>query len=204
MRIDIRLLLSYPAGFKLFKFFVIGKYYRTFVNEYVRCKKGDRVLDIGCGYGDVLEYLSDVEYTGFDMNRRYIEAALKKYGNKGKFSCDKLSCELTKENGHFDKAIAIGVLHHLCDEEVITLLHFTKKVLKRGAKFISVDPCFIEKQSAFARYLFTKDRGKFIRTADAYKALISEVYESAQVSIRQDLLHVPYTNIIIECQNSND
>lgn len=76
-------------------------------------RSGDRLLDIGCGPADILAYLPEtVDYTGFDISERYIAAAQRRYGERGKFSVRPVS-RIAEENGTYDIVIAIGVLHHL-------------------------------------------------------------------------------------------
>src|ERR1035438_2359647 len=56
---------------------LIGPAYRSrvLVEEYIRPRPGDRILDIGCGPGNMLPYLPECRYTGFDVNQSYITSA---------------------------------------------------------------------------------------------------------------------------------
>lgn len=49
----------------------------------VGIESGDTVLDLGCGFGDFSAFLEkngvDVDYTGYDINPRLIDAAREKY-----------------------------------------------------------------------------------------------------------------------------
>ncbi|MBU1726224.1 MAG: class I SAM-dependent methyltransferase [Candidatus Omnitrophica bacterium] len=194
-------ILALPIAFKIFKSLVIGKYYAAFISEYVKPKNGDRILDIGCGYGDILDYLPEVDYSGFDMNKRYIDAAIKRYGDKGHFFCGAIGSLILEQKQHFDIVMAIGILHHLEDDEVLDLFKFAKSVLKPNGIMVTIDPCYADKQSVLARYLFSNDRGKFIRSEEAYVSLASNLFKEIRLCKRHDLLRVPYTNIILQCRN---
>jgi len=72
----IRSILSLPSMYSLFGWLVGGNRSRPiFVENYIRPQKGDRILDIGCGPGDLIPYLTEVEYLGFDLSEQYIEMA---------------------------------------------------------------------------------------------------------------------------------
>lgn len=49
----------------------------------VGVKEGDHIIDLGCGFGDLLQYCRDeklnVRYTGIDINPNLIEAARKRF-----------------------------------------------------------------------------------------------------------------------------
>lgn len=193
-------ILNNPCFFRIFNFLVADKHSRTeFVANYILPKKGDRVLDIGCGFGDIIEYLPDVDYMGFDSNRKYINAAKKRYPKRGTFSLQEISREMIGLYTDFDIALAIGVLHHLPDETALILFELAKWALKPTGRLVTIDGCFMENQSKIAQFLLKKDRGDFVRTQDAYLSLASLVFKNIKVHIRKDLLRVPYTHIIMEC-----
>ncbi|MGD9107080.1 MAG: class I SAM-dependent methyltransferase, partial [Desulfobacterales bacterium] len=110
---DIRSLLAFPVTYRLFSRIVGGFARQVYVKKYIRPIHGDKILDIGCGPGDILELLPQVEYLGIDMNRRYIKSAIKRFGNRGTFICKKLSGKLSNELSSFDLILATGILHHL-------------------------------------------------------------------------------------------
>ncbi len=73
---DPRRILSLPAAYRLFSNLVGGHRSRTeCVTRYIRPRVSDRVLDCGCGPGDLCEYLPDVDYVGIDIDARYIAEA---------------------------------------------------------------------------------------------------------------------------------
>jgi cyclopropane fatty-acyl-phospholipid synthase-like methyltransferase len=91
---------------------------RKHVAVHIRPSPGDFVVDLGCGPGDILDYLPNVRYLGFDVNPAYIKAALSRYGSMGEFRMSSVNrAELTDLFGHVDIVMANGVVHHLDDED---------------------------------------------------------------------------------------
>jgi len=87
----IRSLLAFPQAYQLF-WTVIGGPQRSkiLVDEYIRPKAGDRILEIGCGPGTIVPYLPHCEYVGFDMSAEYVAKAQKKFPN-ARFVCERVS-----------------------------------------------------------------------------------------------------------------
>ncbi|OGX06021.1 MAG: hypothetical protein A3G87_08400 [Omnitrophica bacterium RIFCSPLOWO2_12_FULL_50_11] len=74
-------LLGVPAIYSFFRKFVgRDSVRRQYAEKYIRAQPGQRVLDIGCGTGDILDFLPDVDYVGFDMDPAYISAARQRHG----------------------------------------------------------------------------------------------------------------------------
>jgi len=92
---------------------------------------GERVLDLGCGNGRLLEIFQDkkIDYFGIDFSEKLIEIAKKRYP-KAKFQlADALN--LPFPNNFFDKIYSIAVFHHIPSEEFrLKFLRETKRVLK--------------------------------------------------------------------------
>lgn len=170
-----------------------------FVKDYIKPDKKNKLLDIGCGPANIINYLPDIDYTGFDISESYIKSAREKYGNKGKFFCTAISPDIINEEKVYDIAIASGVIHHLTDDKTKDLFGLAYKVLKHGGKLITLDGCYVEKQSAIKKFILSQDRGKYVRTEKAYKELANTYFQSVNVFIIEDLLNLPYTHIIMEC-----
>lgn len=200
---DLRSILSVPACYRLLQKAIAGSSgssgYVGFVREYVRPKPGDRVLDIGCGPGDILSSLGDVEYVGFDENPKYIESAKSRFGNRATFYCSRVSTQTLQPIASFDIVLAVAILHHLDDTEALHLCQLARAALKPGGRFISLDACYTQDQSPLARWIVSQDRGQYVRTQEGYVEIVSQVFSNIQVSIRHDRLRIPYTHIILEC-----
>lgn len=197
---DIRNILSSPSIYSYFSNIIVpGKTYSVITKEYIKPCKGDRILDIGCGIGRILSYLPDVEYLGFDANNKYIMAAKKKYGDRGAFICEKAGYELVNKFSNYDIVLALCVLHHLNDSEAIQLFEVAKSALKTGGRLVTLDNCYLDGQSKLARWLMSKDRGKYVRTRSEYVNIASKVFTQVESHIRSDLIFITYDHIIMQC-----
>ena len=182
---------------------VIGgnKVSKILVKTYIRPKVGDKILDIGCGPGDILEFLpSTVDYWGFDLNDDYINTARKRFSNRGQFFCKKVSRDAIPGEDLFDIVMACGVFHHLTNEEAGEMFELAHTLLKSGGRFITFDGVYVPDQSYFARLFLSNDRGEYVRTKEQYRTIAQKYFTDIQVSIRSDLLRLPYTHIIMECK----
>ncbi|MEW6675094.1 MAG: class I SAM-dependent methyltransferase [Nitrospirota bacterium] len=198
---DIPNILINAGIYRLSQYIIGAKKARSFyVRKYICPRIGDKVLDIGCGIGDILEFLPhDVEYTGFDINQKYINYAIKKYSDRGSFLCKKVSKDAINSLSTFDIVMANGVLHHLTDDEAIELFKLAKTALKPSGRLITLDGCYTKEQSLLARFILSIDRGKHVRSQKDYLKLASKVFPNIKIDIRDDLLTIPYTHIIMEC-----
>ena len=144
---EIRSILSIPTMYNLFSKLVAGDAFYEYVEKYVRPKESDKILDIGCGTGNILEYLPRVKYVGFDISQDYIDNAIKRFGNCGTFLCKKVSREAIQDRETFDIVLATAVLHHLNDDEALQLFELAQSVLKPSGRLVTFDNCYVEGSS---------------------------------------------------------
>lgn len=198
---DIRSILSFPQAFRFYQGLIGAGSARAFyAANFIKAAEGDRILDIGCGSADILDHLPVVRYTGFDMNPRYIDYARRRFGERGSFFCERVSGETAqREAGAYDIVLSNGVLHHLDDNEAARLFEIARVSLRKGGRLVTIDGCFQEGQSAIARYLLKKDRGKHVRTEAACRGLAASAFSDISIAIRHDLYRIPYTFIIMTC-----
>jgi SAM-dependent methyltransferase len=177
---------------------------QIYVQNYIRPKAGDRILDIGCGPADILEALPEVEYHGFDLSSNYIESARKRFGNRGSFHVEAVNRELIAKYAGFDLVLANGVLHHLNDAEATDLFQIAKTALKPGGALVTLDGCFVEGQSRAAEYLLRRDRGQFVRKQPDYLRLASQTFSKIESHLTHNLLRIPYTHLIMRCSRETE
>lgn len=105
-----------------------------------RLKTGDRVLDLGCGNGRLLEALKEVavDYLGVDSSSSLISLARKNYPDKQFIVSDLLDLQEIPD-GQFDYIFCLAVLQHLpgVGRREQALLEMTKKLKPQGEIIIS-------------------------------------------------------------------
>ena len=104
----------------------------------VRPRRGDQILDIGCGTAEILEHLPEIQYFGFDASQKYIDAAKARFGNRGTFSCDTVTTATLQRLAASDVVLAVGILHHLDDSDATSLLELAKAALKPGGRLVTL------------------------------------------------------------------
>lgn len=80
-------MLEHPIIYRGFRFLFGSERFRKHYASVIDAKQGDRILDIGCGTGDVLHSLPHVQYVGFDINEKYIATAKRRFKGRGEFVC---------------------------------------------------------------------------------------------------------------------
>ena len=189
---------SLPAAYRSFQKLVGKNYHGRLLAEHARSTPGEKVLDIGCGPGHILESLAGANYTGFDVSPEYIEAAQKRFGQRGRFWCSDVGlAAIEQERGTFDLVLAIGVLHHLDDERAAKLFELARLALRPDGRLVTCDGCFVPEQSWIARWALEKDRGKFVRHREEYVRLAAVCFPKVEARVRHDMLRIPYTHLIM-------
>jgi SAM-dependent methyltransferase len=174
---------------------------RRVVRDILRPFPGCRILDIGCGPADILEELPKEigAYHGFDMNPEYIEAARSRWGERGRFECQRVDEAALPEGGSFDIVLATGILHHLDDAEAARLFAVADHALRPGGWLVTYDNVYIENQNPVARWLIARDRGQAVRTREGYEALARRLFPKVESTVLHDTLRLPYTILVMRC-----
>ncbi|MCA1977689.1 MAG: class I SAM-dependent methyltransferase [Thiobacillus sp.] len=195
----VRRVLSSPVVYSGFQY-LMGAHsgWQRLVNDYIRPFVGARVLDVGCGPADLLGYLHDVEYWGYDISADYIAHARQKYGARGHFVCGLLTAAEVSRMPEFDRVVLSGVLHHLDDDAAHELLRLVRRVLKPEGHLVTVDPCLVDGQNPVARFLIERDRGQNVRTEAGYADLVKPVFGRCIMEIRHKAW-IPYTHCYMVC-----
>lgn len=173
---------------------------RELVEEFIRPGVACKILDIGCGTAEILNFLpSDVEYWGFYISAEYIDAAKRRYGNRGNFHCGLIDVAKLSELPKFDRVLALGVLHHLNDDEAGVFFEIADRALNANGRVVSFDPCFSDDQNSIAKYLISKDRGQNVRNEIGYRKLAKRYFPKVKGVLRHRIW-IPYTHWFMECE----
>jgi len=135
---------------------------------------------------------------GFDLSFKYIEMARKRFP-QAQFVCERVSEFSLAQQQSFDAVLALGIVHHLDDQEGRQLFQIAYDVLKSGGKLVTLDGVWTDDQSPTARWLLARDRGEYVRNEQEYVRIASQVFRNVRPSIRHDLLRIPYSHLILEC-----
>lgn len=197
----VRRLLSSPVVYDTFQALLGGDAARREISElYFKSKPGHAVVDVGCGTAEILNFLpAGIAYYGFDLENSYIESARARFGDRGHFYCQDVTLLEEGAIPPCDLAISFGVLHHLDDEGAKSLILSLYSRLAPGGRLVTIDPAFEPNQSFFAREMIKRDRGQNVRSGEAYMALVEAPFSEKRLTIRHDLLRIPYTHAIMEC-----
>ncbi len=101
---------------------------------------GSRLLDVGCGLGDVMSGIPDslgLKMFGFDFAASNVKVASKRLAGRAEIKQGSIY-EIPFESGSMDGAMCLEVLEHIQDDN--KAIHEIARVLKPGGIFIGAVP----------------------------------------------------------------
>jgi cyclopropane fatty-acyl-phospholipid synthase-like methyltransferase len=191
-------LLALPAAFDLYQQLVGAQQSkRLFVTRHVRASAGERVLDLGCGTGELLSYLpGGVSYVGVDLDSSYVARAEEKFRTQGEFVCADVTT-YEPPVASFDAAIGYGILHHLGDEECSAALRVAEQALRPAGRALFAEPCRVPEQGLVERIVMNGDRGRHIRTVDEYMRIMRDRFAKAGADVIRGTYRIPFTLVVL-------
>jgi SAM-dependent methyltransferase len=182
----LRTLLRLPRVYRSFsRLFNVDEVHRRFVQE-SGYRPGLRTLDIGCGPGELAQYIAPADFTGIDISEDYIRFARTHHGG----SFHTLSADCVGElEGPFDLALMFGVFHHLSDVQVRATLAGLASVLHPAGKFVLLEAVWPSRRWDLPGYVLRRlDRGAHVRSRAAWCRLLGETWTVTDVRIPRNFL----------------
>jgi SAM-dependent methyltransferase len=189
----LKALLSIPAVYRAQQFLWGSPRLHAVTRDYLALAPGQSLLDVGCGPAEILAALPGIDYVGVDLSPAYVAAARARFPGRGLFLAGDLYRLPEIAERRFDAILAQGVLHHLDDDEVARLFGFAARHLKPGGMMVTADPCYHPGQGAFERLLMDWDRGRNVRSQEAYCDLARTAFADVRSELRADALRLRYT-----------
>ena len=191
--------INNPLIYKIIQGVMSGTSFRNGIIKKNITKNNLKILDIGCGPAQILEHIPKCDYYGYDIDRRSIQYAKKKYYQKNyHFYCKKFNKTELKKLPKFDFIIFFGILHHLSNKEVYEILKLCKKIMKKNSKLLTEDPILLENQNVIAKFLIKKDRGLNVRDKQEYINLLKKHFKKIKNKVTHQYF-IPYTWFTTVC-----
>jgi SAM-dependent methyltransferase len=138
---------------------------------------------LACGLGGNAGLFASSGYDGIDIEERYIAAARAADPTRRIHRMDARKLEFA--DGSFELVFAVGLFHHLSDDDARQVLLEIRRVTVAGGRVFVLDAIWPLRRWNVAGWLLRRlDRGKFVRTAREYAGLFGEVFAPVEVSVR--------------------
>jgi predicted TPR repeat methyltransferase len=192
--------LQNQVAYDSYQFCVGGVRYRNKLINELSLDGMTNFVDLGCGTGVISTLLPlDVKYFGIDQSQKYLKkASLRK--PDGRFSHSDVCDPKWVDDLNISKSSvvsALGLFHHLSDEQIKLLLSNLKRFLTPEDTIFSVDPTVTSKTSSPARWFANNDRGNFVRPPELLEAILNASGFKTKISVKSKQFRVPLDTIEI-------
>lgn len=202
---DPRKVLEYAPIYNLFQRAVrADKPRRAFIAEHIAPLGRARVLEVGCGPATNCAWMPrEIEYVGCDHNEAYIAYARNRYGDRAEFYSAPVGQLRELGLKPFKAVIALALLHHLSDAEVLTLCDEVLPLLETGGCLITGDPCFVAGMKRLERFITSCDRGHYVRYPEQYRELLARRFPVVDMVVRKSRgTLIPNTGVALKARLS--
>ncbi|MFB3906893.1 MAG: class I SAM-dependent methyltransferase [Candidatus Eisenbacteria bacterium] len=130
-----------------------------------------RVLDLGCGTGEIAPFFAGQRYLGIDVSPRYLAYARRRFPRLAFCASD--GSRLPLRDASFDWVWIFGVLHHMPDDLARAVLTEAARVLAGGGRLLLIeDSREVPGWNVPGRIVHALDAGENIRRQEEYESLL--------------------------------
>ena len=197
---DPRKILEVPAIYNFFQDMVGARQgRRRFIEQTIAPMVKSRILEVGCGPGINSEaFPKNISFVGCDISQSYIDHAKQHYGDHAQFYATPVGELRELQLERFDVVMALAVLHHLSDDDIVKLCDEVADLLTPGGFFVTADPCFSVDQSRFSNFIASCDRGQHVRYGEEYSKLLEKRFSKVNViTLKGRLVFIPSSGIVM-------
>lgn len=146
-----------------FDYFIVKK----IIAKHLQVKKGESILDLGCGTGILAPLFPKKYYIGIDIDPSLIETARKRNKDYNFLVDDVTTVNLNKK---FNYILVCGVIHHMKDIDTINFINKIKSHIDNNGKILIIEaipPIF--NWNLLGHLNRKMDKGAYIRKLQDYK-----------------------------------
>ncbi len=161
--------LALPWVYDTLRPLAIGLISYEEIARFSRVDETDRVLDLGCGTGQLVPFLRCCEYLGVDTDGSALARARRFSGPNIRFiEGDSWDEECRKLNPTV--VLMIGLVHHVPDDTFRSVVRRFKETAHALCRIVTFDTTFLPGHP-FNNLLSRMDRGRYVREPLAYEHL---------------------------------
>jgi SAM-dependent methyltransferase len=166
-------LLAHPFIYNHVRPWVIGGLDMSPVYAALQTGPDDVIVDIGCGTGDALRYLSQFRaYHGFDVDAAAVAFARTRAPDRPGVAYQARAVTAADLSAIRPTLILLaGLLHHMTDEQAVALLGMCGRVPSL-TRLVTQDVVYLPGEP-ISNLLARLDRGKHVRHHQGYRALVA-------------------------------
>ncbi len=164
---------------------------RKLLERFLPTTPGLRVLDIGCGPAPDRDLMGEVEWTGLELNEKYVRYVERRLRRNDRILLGDVAKVPEFLGEVFDVVLLSGVLHHLTDEQAQGVLENCSPLLDHDGFVLTIDPVRTTGASRLERLLLDADRGNYIRDKTGYDRLVPSSLGRVESSVHHGLGWLP-------------
>jgi SAM-dependent methyltransferase len=182
-----------------------SKIYNNYIKE--NLKSSSKVLDLGCGTSSIVKHFNEINfYLGIDNNKDYLSKAENNLREK---KITSLLLNLDLERHQIDKVVSergfnlillFGVMHHIPDNELLSLLENIKKLAGNECRLITADPAIYKAQNYIPKIIAKLDRGRYVRSPDEYRNILKKATNIVKDDLILSDMLIPSEAFVSVCQ----